>query len=341
MNCTTDNFGPLLTKYMKSAGLSDEALARQMKVANMTIYNWRTGKIRHPSRKNVLKCADALKLTAQQRTEFFIAAGLEPEVPPPPAIPVVGVPIIEPYQFFGREQLLKRIYWAWHKRVPQHVVIIGPKRSGKTSFLNYLQNITSTTYLRPEQPQGWPQDWLPLYFNWVMVDFQEAHMSRPERLMKHILHQSHLEVPSTCDIATFSSLIKEKMNKPAIILMDDIKKGLEAPTLDQEFWWNLRSLGSHGKLGFVITTTQSPAQLARELGKPSPFFNIFGDTLELEAFTKPEALELLSYSPQPFSAQESAKLLEESNCWPEPLQKLCDARLQEMLLESPVEVTSI
>jgi transcriptional regulator with XRE-family HTH domain len=332
MNYVTEEFAPLLYEYMKLADLTDETLAEQINVTDMTIRNWRTGKIKHPSPKKILKCADVLKLTPLQRTKFLTAAGLLDVVAPPPLVPVVGVPIIEPYQFFGREKVLRKIFWAWNKTVLQHIAIIGPKRSGKTSILHYLKKITGATYLRPEQPQGWPKGWLPHYLHWVLVDFQNATMSQPETLIKHILRQLHLEEPPTCDIPTFSNMIEDELDKPAVILMDDIKMGLEAPALDQPFWWNLRSLGSHGKLCFVVTATQSPVELAREFGKPSPFFNIFSHIIPLDAFTESEARELLKNSPKSFTQQEIETMLTDSDCWPDPLQKLCDARLQELML---------
>ncbi|MEK8020544.1 MAG: hypothetical protein VSS75_027070 [Candidatus Parabeggiatoa sp.] len=114
--------------------------------------------------------------------------------------------------------------------------------------------------------------------------------------------------------------------------MDDIEAGLAVPALDAEFWWNLRALGSQGVLSFIVTAAEPPRQWARECGKPSPFFNLFGHSFSIEAFTENEARELLAHSPSPFSSEEIEEMLLKSGCWPEPLQKLCDARLQTLLL---------
>jgi DNA-binding XRE family transcriptional regulator len=138
-------FAKLFDQYIKQTGLTDEVLASQLSVSKMTIYNWRVGKIQCPtSRDKLLKCADILKLMPIQRAQFLKAAGHLPEkndfLWPP--MPVLGIPIIHPYQFFGRESLLNQIYWAWHKTVPESIAIIGAERSGKTSLLNYLNRIT-------------------------------------------------------------------------------------------------------------------------------------------------------------------------------------------------------
>jgi hypothetical protein len=182
-------FAQQLDLYMKKAGLTDRMLAEQIQNRKMTVYNWRMGKTISPLRHNVLKCAEILKLTAKQRFEFLRAAGHVDEQAQvlPPLIPVVGMPIVQPCQFFGRQQVLAQIYWAWNKPVPESIAIIGPKRSGKTSLLNYLIHISLAYHLRVDQPKGWPTAWLLRHFQFVRVDFQEAKKHQPESLMIDIL----------------------------------------------------------------------------------------------------------------------------------------------------------
>jgi hypothetical protein len=59
----------------------------------------------------------------------------------------------------------------------------------------------------------------------------------------------------------------------------------------------------------------------------SPFFNIFGYTAVLPPLTEAEARQLIASSPIPFSAADVAWLLQQSGCWPMPLQILCRERL--------------
>ncbi|HEW97475.1 MAG TPA: hypothetical protein ENF37_02360 [Beggiatoa sp.] len=84
---------------------------------------------------------------------------------------------------------MNQIYWAWHKTVPESIAIIGAERSGKTSLLNYLNRITQATQLRPDQPKGWPDDWLPSHFQVAFMDCLDANMSRPETLVADVLQQ--------------------------------------------------------------------------------------------------------------------------------------------------------
>jgi len=324
-------FAEQLDKYMKSANLSDEILAGQIGVTKMTVHNWRTGKNKNsPSREKVLKCAYLLELTPKQRMDFFTMAGMLVEVPK--LLPVVGTPIIKPYQFFGRKALLSDICWAWNKVVPESIIIIGPKRSGKTSVLNYLKNINHSEYYRSDQPQGWLTGWLPYHLEMVFIDFRDANMFQPETLMIDILQQLNLTVPSPCELATFSSIIKNELTKAVVILMDNLEIGLKMTALDENFWLNMAFLGSHEQLSFVATSTVPLNKSVETFDKPCSFFELFGHHLQLEAFTQDEARELLTDSPKIFSSEEIESMLEESNCWPEPLQKLCDTRLRKMSL---------
>ena len=324
-----NNFTELLNSHMKKLGLTDEVLAEQMQVSKMTIYNWRTGKIQQPaSCQKVCKCAELLELNMKEQQDFLKAAGhfSGKEEPQSAPMPVIGLPIIQPYQFFGREKILQQIYLAWNKPVPESIIILGPKRSGKTSLLNYLKQITQAVYLRPKQPKGWPCNWLPKQFKFAFVDFQDANMFQLETLLKDVLQQLNLTVPENCHLADFSNIVKQECNKPTVILIDNLKRGLTAPTLEEAFWQNFCALGSCGKLSFVVTCSE-PDQLEQYRDKLFPFLNLFGHILNLGQFTESEARELMAASPKPFTEEEIQALLKESECWPEPLQKLCHKRL--------------
>jgi len=242
---------------------------------------------------------------------------------------VAGPPIIAPRQFFGRERALKRIFDLWRRLPLQHVAIVGPKRSGKTSLLHYVQAITRAdpAALRAGQRRDWLPN--PERYRWVFVDFQDARMSNRERLLQHLIAGLELPMPTPCTLDTFMDTASQHLRAPSIILMDEIGAGLNSPELDEAFWWSLRSLVSHytqGNLAFILAAHQSPAQLAADCGKPSPFFNIF-HTLTLEPLTEAEARELIAGSPVPFAAPDVEWILAQSGGWPCLLQILCQARL--------------
>lgn len=243
---------------------------------------------------------------------------------------VVGPPIAHPCQFYGREAELKRIFSLWERLPLQNIAIIGLHRSGKTSLLRYLQKITTIPpdQLRPGQRSDWLSN--PERYQWVFVDFQDARMGSRQRLLRHLLTSLDMPVPDGCDLNSFMDIVSQHLQRPTLVLMDEIGAGMAAPELDQQFWWSLRSLGSNytdGKLGFLLTAHEVPSVLAHAYHKPSPFFNIFGHTLRLGPLSQAEARELVASSPYPFAPADVEWILAQSGRWPALLQILCHTRL--------------
>lgn len=243
---------------------------------------------------------------------------------------VVGPPISHPRQFFGREQELKRIFGLWERFPLQNIAVIGLQRSGKTSLLRHLANISAArpAQLRPGQRKDWLSQ--PERYQWVFVDFQDARMGNRARLLRYLLTSMGMPLPDVCDLSSFVDIVSQNLQKPTLILMDEIGAGLASPELDQQFWWSLRSLGSNfsnGRLGFLLTAHEAPEMLAHAYAKPSPFFNIFGHTLKLGPLSEGEARELVASSPLPFDPVDVEWILIQSRQWPAILQILCHTRL--------------
>ena len=243
---------------------------------------------------------------------------------------VAGPPITQPRQFFGRTRELTRIF-SWWRRSPLHqITLVGPRRSGKTSLLHYLQKIALTppTLLRP----GQKHDWLPTpaQYDWIRVDFQDSRMRKQSSLLRYLLQSLELPVPDPCTLDHFMEVVADQpWQRPTIILMDELGAGLQAPELDQDFWWSMRSLLNHvtdGNLAFLLAAHASPEALAEDAGKSSPFFNLFNQ-IELGPLTEAEAHELIANSPLEFPAADVAWILEQSGRWPCLLQHLCQERL--------------
>jgi hypothetical protein len=305
---------------------------------------WRKGHI-PPSVDDVEKLAQELVKRGgldRERLEAFLSSAGHPQpisvcdvlLPMAPleelAPFVVGPPVAQPRQFFGREGELKRIFSLWERLPLQNVAVIGQHRSGKTSLLRYLQKITTTpsAQLRPGQRSDWLSK--PERYQWVFVDFQDARMGSRQRLLGHVLKSLDLPVPDECDLNSFMDVVSQHLQRPTLVLMDEIGAGMAAPELDQEFWWSLRSLGSNytdGKLGFLLTAHEVPGLLAQAHHKPSPFFNIFGHTLRLGPLSLAEARELAASSPRPFASADVEWILAQSGRWPALLQILCHTRL--------------
>jgi TIR domain len=290
-----------------------------------------------PSRIAALTHADFTQ-PEQHATEFTRLLGqLRRNTAPPPSLPtalppfVAGPPITQPRHFFGRERELRRLFGLWQAPPLQNAAIVGPRRSGKTSLLLYLQCITTTqpAHLR----SGHRDDWLPepTRYRWVFVDFQDIRLGSRDGLLRYLLRSLSLPVPTPCDLDRFMEVMSQGLRTPTVILLDEMEAALQRyPELDNAFWEGLRSLASHavaGNLAFVLAAGSSPAHLAHHNQLSSPFFNIFGYTVSLGPLTVPEAQALVASAPRLFSAADEEWILAHSGRWPLLLQILCRERL--------------
>jgi len=341
---STPTFAELLVTYMQRNRVDHAELAKQIEISRDTLSRWMKGTVTHPrQRSDVLRCAEYLDLSDTERDEFLLVAGFMPPSTtqismPSSSIPIVtsidrshfviGPPITEPRQFFGREQILRRIFDVWRCMPLQHIAVVGLKRSGKTSLLHYLRHIIDTP--KEELRAGQRNNWLIPGYQWVFVDFQDPRMCYQESLLRYILNELDLPLPEPCDFIGFMEIIDQYLEIPTLILLDEINVGLTSEHLDEQFWWGMRSLGSNhagGKIGFLITSHYPPEELAFSHSTPSPFFNIFGHVFNLEAFNESEALDFIKNSPIPFVQSEVDWMLETSGKWPSLLQILCHSRL--------------
>jgi hypothetical protein len=252
---TVDDVEKLARELVKRGGLDQRALKQFLRSADHPNPMNLCDEL-FPPRSPPLMMSDESKSTAIHRTSPLDPSVLGHHSLEELAPFIVGPPITHPRQFFGREQELQRIFGLWKRFPLQNVAIIGSHRSGKTSLLHYLENITTATpaQVRPGQRTDWlPQ---PERYQWVFVDFQDARMGNKERLLRYLLTSLNIPVPDPCDLNSFMDVVSHHLQTPAVVLMDEIGAGLASPELDQQFWWSLRSLGSNytdGKLGFLLT----------------------------------------------------------------------------------------
>lgn len=248
---------------------------------------------------------------------------------------VTGSPITHVRQFWGRERELKRIFSGLNRLPLRHMALIGPQRSGKSSLLHYLRQITTapTQSCRPDQKRDWLSQ--PESYRWVFVDFQDARMNSQARLFQHILQSLGITSENDLSLTDFLDRMSNEVRQPTVLLFDEVGIALEQAAFDQHFWWSLRSLITNlteGRIACIVTSQRPPDQHAKDIGKPSPFFNIFY-CLNIGKFQEHEARALIASSPIPFPPDDVEWIINESDCWPLMLQTLCWARLTALELE--------
>ena len=77
-------FAQLLTAHIERIGISDSDLARRIGISRLTLIRWKEGVTARPRyREDVLRCAEILRLTPEERDELLLSAEFQPEDAPP------------------------------------------------------------------------------------------------------------------------------------------------------------------------------------------------------------------------------------------------------------------
>lgn len=243
---------------------------------------------------------------------------------------VVGPPVTNPRQFFGRRRELQQIFHGWQGETLEHLAIIGPRRSGKTSLLHYIRQLVAADEEHLSSHRRWPGGRSLAGWQWIMIDFQDPRMANQERLLYHLLQGLGLPVAEPCSLARFVEIVTEQgVRANSVIVMDELDAALRMAEFDRSFWLALRYLlntPDSGQIAFLVSASVSPMQLAMDVQKSSPLFNMF-KTLALGAFSETDALALLATTPIPFSQADCEWMLRESGLWPALIQLLAQTRL--------------
>ena len=84
-------FAELLNSYMVRTGIGDAELARRIGVNRLTLVRWKEGVTTRPRhREDVVRCAEELRLTPDERDELLLAAGFAPDTAPPGVDPSIA-----------------------------------------------------------------------------------------------------------------------------------------------------------------------------------------------------------------------------------------------------------
>ena len=76
-------FAELLTAHIERVGISDADLARRIGISRLTLIRWKEGVTARPRhREDVLRCAEILRLTPEERDELLLSAEFQPESAP-------------------------------------------------------------------------------------------------------------------------------------------------------------------------------------------------------------------------------------------------------------------
>lgn len=246
------------------------------------------------------------------------------------------VMIRHPSHFFGREKDVQRIYSRLDAPHPQSISIVGERRIGKSSLLNYvyhasnrqlyMQNHDNAVFAYLDFQRDADYDtatFIDFLFNVFTYESKEGH--------------DYTDRPKTQK--EFKAVVKtlNDAGKRIIIFMDEFESITRNSNFEETFFSFLRSLANSYRVAYVTSSRDDLQMMChnKEISD-SPFFNIFS-SLPLRPFTWNEALELISLPSEEEGiplAPHADRIRDMAGLFPLFLQIAC-SNVFEFLMENP------
>lgn len=190
---------------------------------------------------------------------------------------IVGPPVRLPTDFYGRARQTQQFFDTLAGPQVQCVSVLGLRRAGKTSFLQYIAH--------PEVMAAH----LPNAARTIMIPIDMSVCRSPgefygrvlRRLQGHLAPRAAAEPAATADVYAVESSLYELAGRRVVLLLDEFDQ-LRAADYGQEFLAELRALAGvwDYELGYVTASYWDLYRLGNFVGLPdtSPFYNIFYPT---------------------------------------------------------------
>ena len=248
--------------------------------------------------------------------------------------------IRNPDMFFGRTNLLRRLYGAIANR--QSVSLVGPRHIGKTSFL-----------LCASQPKMREQFEFDLSHHiFVHLDLREYLHKTCEDFFEAVSNGLITRCPDSIDVRLpsgsngedkFSLLLEQIVDQQffSVLLLDAFDNITRNKHFDPEFFAFLRAQATIGKISYATATLAPLAEVCHRGIVDSPFFNIFYN-YSLGPLTLEEARELITIPAMdaglPFSDDEIAWILDMAGRHPFFIQRVCHCLFEEKSSTNKVQI---
>jgi len=202
------------------------------------------------------------------------------------------VMIKNPLEFIGRTREIRKIYSRIDASHPQSVSVVGERRIGKSSLLNFIYHKDNRKKFMTTNDQA----------IFVYLDFQRITDFSIPKFIQFIF--GIIEIETGRDIAEGRDLSLDSLrevvntihndNMRIIFLMDEFEVITRNVHFDVEFFSFLRSLANGYRVSYVTSSCDELQHLCHNQDiSDSPFFNIFSN-LPLRPYPANEAEELVS-----------------------------------------------
>jgi serine/threonine protein kinase len=194
-------------------------------------------------------------------------------------------------EFYGREVEVEKIYSRIGSSRPQSISIVGERRIGKSSLLNYIfQPANRLKYLKK-----------PDEFVFLFIDFQERRGIEIHDFFS-ILYEAlyeefhgNLELSIEPNYEGFKKIVSafEDQGLKLILLFDEFELITKNTNFNSEFYSFCRSIANNFNVAYIVSSGRNLQTLchSKEISD-SPFFNIFSN-LTVSQFNRSEAVSLI------------------------------------------------
>ncbi|HKQ08298.1 MAG TPA: protein kinase [Blastocatellia bacterium] len=202
------------------------------------------------------------------------------------------VAIKDPAQFFGRTREVSKIFSRLTASRPQSISVVGERRIGKSSLLNYV-NHPQVRARQLDQPDA---------YVFAFIDLQQKRRITPVEFFKELFELMAKETGDdalAAEEASFDAMraVLERFRRRSrklIVLLDEFDAITTNRAFDLEFYSFLRSIANNYDVAYVTSSARDLQELCHtQLIADSPFFNIFTNVF-LRAFTRKEATDLIT-----------------------------------------------
>jgi AAA+ ATPase superfamily predicted ATPase len=214
-----------------------------------------------------------------------------------------GNPISDPVRFFGRRVEVEQVYTRLLNAEFESSSIVGERRTGKTSLLNYIAHPSTASARGLDLSR-----YLFIYADLQMVDQKTTPTRFWARLLRRVARKvkddelkaefKQAYEQEEIDNYTLDDLFysTDERDLYFILLLDEFENVTENTNFGTDFFYGLRALAIHHNLALITASRQELITLCHsDAVRASPFFNIFAN-INLPAFDEGEVRAMLEQS---------------------------------------------